>query len=205
MSKTIVFVGPPGSGKGTQISELRKYLDLEVLSTGDIARGLAEKDPEIQKIMDKGELISDDLIFSAIDEKIAAADKNKSIIFDGFPRNLTQAKKLDELLLHHGRSLDATVYVYLDEDEVVTRLTIRKVCEKCGRPLFDLPKCPDCGGLPTTRKDDNKSTIINRMQVFLERTLPIVSYYETRGKLKQINGKQSIESVASDIKESLSL
>ncbi len=205
MAKTIVFLGPPGSGKGTQISELKKLLDIEVLATGEIARELAAKDPEIQKTLDRGELLADDLVYAAINKKIAKVSEEKSIIFDGFPRNLTQAKKLDEMLIHHSRSLDATVYIYLDEEEVVKRLTIRKVCANCGRPLYSETICPDCGGRPTIRKDDNEATVINRMQVFLERTLPLVSYYQSRGILLEINGKQSIEDVASDIKKGLNL
>lgn len=205
MTTTLVFLGPPGSGKGTEIKELEKHLDLEVVSTGDIARDLAKNDPKIQKLLEKGNLISDDSLFSAVDQKIDSVGEAKSIIFDGFPRNLVQAEKLDEILLHHNRHLDAAIYIYLDEEEVVRRLTIRKICGKCGQPFFDQEKCPKCGGEPIIRTDDNKSTIINRMQVFLERTLPLISFYESKNILIQINGKQSIEDVAEDIKERLGL
>ncbi|MFA5197545.1 MAG: nucleoside monophosphate kinase [Patescibacteria group bacterium] len=206
MIKNILFVGPPGSGKGTQINELKKYLKFEVISSGDIVRDLAESDEAIKKTLESGALVKDEILIKEVDRRIDQIDPEMGIVFDGFPRNLHQAEQLDEMLLHnHDRALDAVVYIYLDEKEVVKRLTIRKVCEKCNRPLYDLSKCPDCGGKPVIRKDDNEATIINRMQVFLENTLPLVSYYKTREVLLEINGEQSIEGVARDIKEGLGL
>lgn len=205
MTKNIIFFGPPGSGKGTQIIILNDYFKLEVISTGDISRELAAKDKKIKSLIDRGELIGDEIIFKAIDQRIEKIDQDTSIICDGFPRNLVQAKRLDEILLHRGRILDAAIYIYLDESEVVKRLTNRIVCSKCGQPIYNLPKCSLCGGKPTVRKDDNEATIINRMQVFLERTLPLVTYYEKKNILVEINGKQSVEGVAKDIKKGLSL
>ncbi len=206
MIKNILLVGPPGSGKGTQINELKKYLKFEVISSGDIVRSLAESDPFVKKTLESGELVKDDILIQEVDRRIELIDPEVGIIFDGFPRNLHQAKQLDEMLLHdHDRVLDAVIYIFLDEKEVIKRLTIRRVCEKCNRPLYGLTKCPDCGGKPIVRKDDNKATIINRMQVFLENTLPLVSYYQTREILLEINGEQSIKKVAHDIKEGLNL
>jgi adenylate kinase len=203
MRKNLLFFGPPGSGKGTQINILKEYFDLVVISTGDIARSLASNDKKIQETLDRGELLEDEVIFKAVDNKIGETGDDLSIIFDGFPRNLMQAKKLDEILLHHNRILDAAIYIYLDESEVVKRLTTRKVCSKCGQPLFNLERCPNCGGTSIIRSDDNEATIINRMQVFLERTLPLTTYYEKKNILLEINGKQSIEGVAKDIKKGL--
>jgi adenylate kinase len=203
--KNIVFLGPPGSGKGTQINELEKYLDFTVISSGDMVRELAEKNQQIKQLLEKGELVSDNVLLSEVDRQIGIIDKSRGIFFDGFPRTLNQAKKMDEILINHERVLDAAIYIYLEEEEVVKRLARRRVCRKCGRPFFDSPRCPSCGGQPVIRKDDNEATIINRMQVFLEQTLPLVDYYETRNILLQINGNQSIKNVGRDIKKGLGL
>ena len=203
--KNLVFFGPPGSGKGTQINKLAELISLNVISTGKIARDLAKNDIEVKKTLDRGELISDEVIFKEVKKAIEETDKETSIIFDGFPRNLIQAKKLDEILLHYSRILDAAIYIYLEEAEVVNRLTKRKVCSKCGQPFSSEEVCPNCGGKALKRDDDNEATIINRMQVFLERTLPLVTYYEKKNLLIQINGNQSVEDVAKDIKEGLNL
>lgn len=203
MVKNMVIFGPPGSGKGTQISEMKKYLPLTVIASGDIARSLAKKDKAVAQKMHKGELIEDELIFGELEATIAKIDQDTSLIFDGFPRNLDQTELLNKLLFRINRRLDKAIYIYLDEEEVIKRLAIRKVCEQCGRPLFSESKCPDCGGKPTVRGDDNESTIIKRMQVFLDKTAPLIEYYGSKNILVEIDGKQSIEKVAEDIKEAL--
>jgi adenylate kinase len=201
----IILIGPPGSGKGTQIKELGKHLDFEVIATGVIARELAKKNKEIAKTLERGELISDEILLDQIDRILTNTPKEKSLVFDGFPRNLTQAEKLEQLMLEHSRTIDSVVYIVLDEQEVVKRLAIRKICAECGTPIFEGDKCPHCGGRAINRPDDNAQTVINRMQVFLDKTTPLIEFYKNKSILKEVNGNQSIEGVAGDIKEQLGL
>lgn len=201
----IILIGPPGSGKGTQIKELKERMDFEVIATGEIARNLAKSDKNIEETLAKGELISDEILLDAIDKVLLNLDKEKNLIFDGFPRNLAQAEKLEKLMLDHNRTIDSVVYIVLDEQEVVKRLAIRKVCGKCGTPIFSGEKCPHCGGRAILRPDDNAQTVMNRMQVFLDKTTPLIEFYRNKSILKEVNGNQSIEDVAKDINEQLGL
>lgn len=200
MAENLIFLGPPGSGKGTQIEKLTKYLEAQIISSGDIVRSLAEKSSAIREIMQKGELVDDKTIFEEIKSKISKIEFDVGLIFDGFPRNINQAKELNGILKDNKRSLNHVIYVRLDEDEVVKRLTIRRVCAKCGQPLFDLETCPKCGGEAIIRQDDNEKTIRTRMKVFIAQTKPLVTYYKKTNLLVEINGKQTIEDVARDIK-----
>lgn len=203
MTNNLIFLGPPGSGKGTQIEILREKNNLTVISSGDIVRNLAKENMEYQNIMEKGELLNDDILFSEINKRVEMETTETGLIFDGFPRNVAQAIKLDQILLQNNRILTGVIYIELDEEEVVKRLTIRKVCEKCGQPVFDAKICSRCGGNAIIRKDDNETTIRNRMKVFLDKTLPLVNYYRTKNKLIKIDGKQTIEAVGKDISENL--
>jgi len=200
MAKNFIFLGPPGSGKGTQIGKLTEYLEAKVISSGDIVRGLAERNLGIRETMKKGELVDDKVLFTEIESEIGRINIETSLVFDGFPRSISQAKELKKILERNGRKLDSVVYVYLDEDEVVKRLTTRKVCNKCGQPIFELEVCPKCGGEAMIRQDDNEKTIRTRMKVFLAQTKPLVSYYKKMDALIEIDGKQSIEEVATDIR-----
>lgn len=202
--KNIVIMGPPGSGKDTQISELAKYIDFQLISSGDIVRELAEKDSKLQKVMNEGGLIDDATILTAVDTMLTAVKADEGIVLDGFPRNLHQAEVLNELLLHHERNLDVVIYIELDEAEIVKRLSSRFICSLCGRNIpKGSEKCADCGGRPVRRHDDEPAVIIRRVQTFLENTLPLVNYYRNKGIILEINGKQSISAVARDIKEKL--
>lgn len=203
--KNLVVLGPPGSGKDTQVGELANYLDFELISGGDVSRKLAEKKYEYRKIVNTGGLLDDDLVLAEVDTIIGGIDKSKGIVFDGFPRTLHQAESLSEILLHHDRSLDKAIYIALEEEEIVKRLSRRKVCALCGKNLFpSIGKCPKCGGRPVSRPDDEPAVIIKRVQTFLENTLPLVNYYRNKGILIEIDGNQSIIQVAKDIKEKLS-
>ncbi len=166
MTKNLIFLGPPGSGKGTQIERLREKHQLAVVSSGDIVRNLAKENQDYREKMEKGELISDEILFHEISKRLETERTETGLIFDGFPRNVAQATKLDQILSEHNRSLSGVVYIELDEEEVVKRLSIRKVCGQCGQPLFDTEICPKCGGSPIIRRDDNEETIRNRMRVF---------------------------------------
>ena len=200
----MVVLGPPGSGKDTQIDELVKFMDLQLISGGDIARTLASKSAKYKKIVDEGGLIDDSVITKEIDKMLSEAPVDKGIVFDGFPRTLRQAEVLGEVLLHHGRNLDVVIYIDLDEKCIVNRLSKRRVCSICGHNVCNgSEQCHDCGGGAVRRVDDEPAVIIKRVQTFLENTLPLVNYYRNKGIILEIDGDQSIKAVASDIKVKL--
>jgi adenylate kinase len=202
--KNIIVIGPPGSGKDTQIEKMSKYLDFCLVSTGDIVRKLAEKSEKIKLIMNEGGLVDDKIVIAEVDKQLKQIDKNMGVVFDGFPRNLHQAELLNETLLHNGRTLDAVVYINLEEGVIVERLTSRTICSLCGQniPIGSI-KCVICGGRPVRRQDDEPATVIKRVQTFLENTLPLISYYRNKGILFEVDGDQLITAVANDIKEKL--
>jgi adenylate kinase len=204
--KNIIFFGPPGSGKDTQISELRKSFNFEFISGGDIARSLGEKNKKIKETVSEGGLIKDDLILEGADAMLKNIPAELGVVFDGFPRTIYQAEKLSEIMYRNGRTIDSAVYIALDEDKVVERLSKRKVCSMCSQNLpVGSEVCPKCGGRAITRPDDEPATVIKRVQTFLEKTLPLVSYYRDRGILVEVNGDQKVVDVARDIKAKLGL
>ena len=200
--KNIVIIGPPGSGKDTQIDEMSKFLDFAQVSTGDIVRKLSAKNDKIKQIMEQGGLVDDSVILTAIDNELSKIDKEQGIVFDGFPRTLHQAEMLNEILLHHNRVLDMVIYISLEEDVIVSRLSKRMVCSACGHNVQQgAAKCGDCGGKPIRRGDDEPAVIINRVQAYLENTLPLVTYYRNKNILLEIDGDKTVAKVAADIKE----
>jgi adenylate kinase len=201
--KNFIILGPPGSGKDTQIDELIKFMDLQLISGGDISRSIAKNNAKYAKIIEEGGLLQDDIILTEIGKTLETLDKSEGVVFDGFPRTLHQAEALNEILLHHGRNLDKVVYIELEEGEIVDRLSRRRVCSLCGHNATGSEKCGICGGRAVRRPDDEPAVIIKRVQTFLENTLPLVAYYRNKGILVQINGAQSIAAVAKDIREGL--
>ncbi len=202
--KNIIVIGPPGSGKDTQIEEMKKHFEFDMISGGAIARSLSSSNPSIKAIIDSGGLINDDLVINETDKMLATIPIDRGIVFDGFPRTLHQAEKMYEILSHHNRNLDAVIYIQLEEDKIVDRLSRRKICSLCSKniPVGAL-KCTECGGRPVVRDDDSLATIIKRVQTFLESTLPLVNYFTNKGILININGDQSISQVAKDISQGL--
>lgn len=202
--KNLVIIGPPGSGKDTQVDKLRQLFDFEVISSGDIARVLAEKNEEYRKVVEAGGLLDDSVLTAELNKELDDIPASTGVIFDGYPRNLHQAGLLGEILLHHNRILDFVIYLSLDEAAVVERLSSRRVCSVCGHNVAaEAQKCPICGGEPTRRHDDEPAVIIRRVQTFLENTLPLINYYRNKDILLEVNGDQSIDAVASELREKL--
>jgi len=199
--KNLIILGPPGSGKDTQIAKLAEYMSFQVISGGDIVRSLSKNNSTIRKTMEAGGLIDDAVMLAEVDKRLTSLDREIGLVFDGFPRDLHQAETLNEVLLHHDRALDTVIYLALEEGEIVDRLSRRKVCSICGHNMHaGSTKCADCGGRPVRRPDDEPAVIIKRVQTFLENTLPLVGYYRNKGILLEINGNRSIADVAGDIK-----
>ncbi len=202
----IVLLGPPGAGKGTQAEMLSEAGDLAHVAVGEILRqAIREKTDlgiEAEMYVEQGELVPDEIIAGVIEERLRADDAQKGALLDGFPRNLTQAEFLDQLLKKLGLSLDAVVYIDVPFAALIRRSTGRRICSGCGRVYhveFNLPQrdnvCDECGGELIQREDDREETVRNRLEVYLEQTGPLVDYYDERGLLRRVDGDQSIDEV----------
>ena len=212
----IVMLGAPGSGKGTQAQRIQKDHGLPQVSTGDLLRkAVADKTPlglKAKKVMDAGELVSDDVVLGMIKERIAQPDAKTGFILDGFPRTTAQADGLDSLLAGLKLKLDRVVLMDVDFDILMKRLTGRRTCSKTGAVLnvyFSTPEeleaCRKAGGELVQRADDNEPTIRNRLQVYDRQTAPLVDYYSKRGLLKTISATGDVDAVYSRLKSALGL
>lgn len=211
----IIFLGMPGSGKGTQAEMLVERLGIAHLSTGDMLRARIALGDEIGRkakdIISGGNFMPDDIMLRMIEDRIAMDDCGKGFLLDGFPRTLAQAEGLDALLARKGRKLDAVIALMVDEEILVERVSGRFSCKTCGAAYhdkFNRPKvdgvCDHCGGTEFVRRsDDTPETIRKRVEIFHRETAPIIPYYETRGLLRRVNGMGSIEEVKKDIASAL--
>lgn len=208
----LVFLGPPGSGKGTQATLLSQEWGLAHISSGDLFRQAVERGDElgmkVKGFMERGELVPDDIVIALILNSLEG--QASGFILDGFPRTLEQAKSLDEALSREGKPLDLAVYIHISSEEAMRRLSGRLTCPNCQASyniLTSPPKgegrCDHCGSLLAQRPDDREEVIKRRYEVFLTQTAPLVKYYKDRGKLIEINGEQDIEKVKEDIKRAL--
>ena len=206
----LILLGPPGSGKGTQANLLQDKFNIPKISTGDILRAAVEDNTELGKqaktFMDKGELVPDEVVIGLIKERIAEPDCEAGYILDGFPRTIVQAEKLGETLTALGQDLDSVVDLEVDSEELLVRLTGRRTCKNCGT-MFHLtshpPKvegvCDECGGELYQRPDDNKETIVKRLEVYDKETAPLKEFYRKQGKLKAIQGFGGMEKIFSEL------
>lgn len=199
----IVLVGPPGAGKGTQAEHIAAHLSIPKISTGDIFRRNVSQGTalglEAKKFMDAGDLVPDEVTLGMVSDRIAEPDARDGFLLDGFPRNLPQAKVLDDML---ERSLDMVMELVVDDDEVVRRLAGRRTCRGCGRvwhvdfePSTQADICDHCGGVLFQRDDDREATIRHRLEVYAEQTAPIVSYYADRGILVGVDATGPVEEI----------
>lgn len=204
----IILLGPPGAGKGTQSAGLVERHNMKQLSTGDMLRAAVKAETPVglkaKTIMDRGDLVSDDIVSQLIDDNIAALDVDTGAIFDGYPRTAAQAEQLDEILEKHGRSLDHVIELEVDEDALVKRICGRFSCANCGALYHDTANppsvegvCDACGGTQFKRRpDDNEETVRKRMGVYRSETAPILPGYEARGIVSRIDGMSGIDEVA---------
>ncbi len=210
MALRIILLGPPGAGKGTQAKFISQEYTIPHLSTGDILRENVKNNTELGKkakvYMDKGELVPDDLIIKLVLDRISKQDCKKGYILDGFPRTITQAKALDKNL-PENQKIDLVLLFDVNDDTVVERLSLRRVCKKCGAIYhlkYSPPKregiCDKCGGDLYQRDDDKEEVIRNRLKVYKEQTEPLVDYYEKKGLLKRIDASKSVNKINSEVK-----
>ncbi|MBN1481439.1 adenylate kinase [candidate division KSB1 bacterium] len=205
----LIFLGAPGTGKGTQASVLAERYHIPQISTGDILRKAVAEGTELgqkaKAIMESGGLVSDDIIIALIEQRLTEDDCKNGYILDGFPRTIKQAEDLDRMLADKN-GIDAVIYFDVSEDEIVKRLTSRRTCTQCGynhNMIYDPPvdgdKCAKCGGTVIQRDDDKEETVRNRLLVYADKTAPLVDYYKNRNKLYVIDGAQDVQKVRQDI------
>lgn len=203
----LVFLGPPGAGKGTQARELAGEWGVPHLATGDILREAAAAGlrlgVEARRYMDKGALVPDEVIVALMRERLARADAARGFILDGFPRTIAQAEALTQLLADGGAALERVVFFEVAEPELLRRLTGRRICRECQAAyhLVSAPPrvagvCDKCGGQLYQREDDSEATVRNRLAVYAQQTAPLLEYYRSRGLLKEVDGMGSVEQVS---------
>ncbi len=210
----IILLGAPGSGKGTQAKMLVKKYHIPQISTGDLLRAAVAEGSDLGKkaktVMEAGQLVSDDIVLEMINERFQQSDTVKGFILDGFPRNQAQGVALDRLLEKLGNKIDIVVFIDVNPEKLVARLTQRVTCKDCGQ-MYNLasmpPKtegvCNKCPGTLVHREDDNEETILKRLSVFIEQTSPLVNYYEAQNKLHSFEGTHSIDDVQAAISSEL--
>ena len=202
----LVLLGPPGSGKGTQGERLQDDLDLPYYATGDILRKAVRDETEIGKdakaYMDKGDLVPDDVIIDVIAERIDSHETEDGFILDGFPRTLVQAEQLQTTLAELDENLDVVLQMKTDDEELVRRLSGRRVCQGCGRiwhvdydPTSVDNSCDECGYGLSQRDDDRPETIRRRLQVYREQTEPLVDFYTDLKLLAVIDAMGTVDEV----------
>lgn len=211
MSVFVVMLGPPGAGKGTQAKLLAKELDVPHVSSGDLFRDHLGRKTELgllaKTYMDRGDLVPDDVTVSMVVERIGRADCQNGVILDGFPRTLSQAAALDGALTERGQGVTVVPLVQVADEEVIDRLTARRVCRDCGAVYnlkFNPPStegvCDACGGELYQRDDDNSETVRNRLFTYYKETSPLIGYYFAKELLAEVDGEQAIEAVQTDLR-----
>lgn len=206
----IILMGLPGAGKGTQASEIVKKFPIPHISTGDMFRKAIKDETDLGKeaksYMDRGELVPDEVTVGIVKERISEDDAKKGFLLDGFPRTIDQAEALNDIMSELGRNIDAVINIEVPEEELMNRLTGRRICEKCGTTyhlVFNPPKvdgiCDIDGVKLYQREDDNPETVSNRLNVNVKQSKPILEYYNEKGVLKNIDGAKDIDDVTKDV------
>lgn len=206
----MILIGPPGAGKGTQAERLTKEFQIPQISTGDLFRkNLREGTPlgkKAKEYMDAGKLVPDDVTVAMVEERLQQPDCQNGFILDGFPRTVYQAEALKQVLAKMGKKLTAVVSIEVPWEELMKRLTGRRVCKSCGATFhvyFNPPKvsnvCDQCGGELYQRDDDKAETVEKRLEVYEQQTAPVIDYYKGRGLVIAVDGTKEIDQVFADI------
>lgn len=208
-------MGLPGAGKGTQAEQIIKKYDIPHISTGDMFRGAIKEGTPLGKkakeFMDAGELVPDEVTIGIVRERLNKEDCLKGFLLDGFPRTISQAEALEQILAELGRSIDHVLHILVDPAELLARLTGRRICRNCGATyhlIFNPPKvegeCDKCSGELYQRDDDNEKTVGTRLKVNIDQQQPLLEFYQEKGYLRNIEGAKPIDIVFKDIEAVLS-
>ncbi|MDO4565063.1 MAG: adenylate kinase [Clostridia bacterium] len=198
----LILLGPPGAGKGTQAARIAAKYGIAHISTGDMLRAEIRKGSELglkaKSTIDRGELVSDDVIIGMVKNRIEAPDCARGFLFDGFPRTVEQAEALEEIT-----EIDRVIDIEVPFSRLVERISGRRMCPDCGAAhhvsRVDGGRCPDCGGALYQRDDDREETVKNRLSVYERKTAPLIEFYLQRGKLLEVNGDAPIDTVGAEI------
>jgi len=208
----LVFLGPPGAGKGTQAQKISKKFGLRWISTGDMLRQAIKDKTELgkqaEKYMKRGELVPDEIVLGLLEQLLSTL--NTGFILDGFPRTVPQAEKLDRMLEAKSLTLDGVVFIDVPDEEIIKRLSARRICPNCGavyNMIYNPPKkdeiCDICGTPLVKRDDDRPETIKKRLKVYRNQTAPLLDYYKTKGILIKIDGIGTPDQITERIEKAL--
>ena len=206
----IVLMGLPGAGKGTQADKIIEKYDIPHISTGDMFRAAMKNGTELgleaKSYIDKGALVPDEVTIGIVRERLAEPDCNQGFLLDGFPRTIEQAEALDQILADLGRKVEHVINIKVEEDELVKRLTGRRICKVCGSSyhlVFNPSKvegvCDKDGGELYQRADDNLETVSNRLEVNIKQSQPLLDFYNKKQILTDIDGQKDINDVFADV------
>lgn len=206
----IIFMGPPGAGKGTQAERIVDEFQVPHISTGDAFRlAMKQETPlgvEAKKYVDQGLLVPDEITIGIVRDRVSQPDCDKGFLLDGFPRTISQAEALDGIAADLGKSINHVINISVDRDLLLARLTGRRICKSCGATyhvLFNPPArdnvCDKCSGELYQRSDDTEEKVGTRLDEYINKTAPLLEYYRNKGILREVNGEQEINAVTAQI------
>lgn len=212
----LVLLGAPGAGKGTQAVILSEKLNIPHISTGDIFRNNIKNKTELGKkaeeYITKGLLVPDEITVDLMKDRLKEDDCKNGFILDGFPRNIAQAEALDKYLNEMGVKLDCALNIHVDDEEIIERISGRRVCQNCGKSYhvkYNPPavngECDDCKSELIQRDDDKEETVIKRLETYHKQTEPLIEYYQKKGLLKTVIGQEKVEDTTREVMKALEL
>lgn len=212
----IILLGAPGAGKGTQAKIISEKLNVPHISTGDIFRanikGNTPLGIRVKEYMDRGDLVPDELTVEIVKDRLGNSDCAKGFILDGFPRTIPQAEYLDNVLREMGINLDVALQIEVKDEEIIDRMSGRRVCTNCGATynvVFNPPKvegiCDVCKTPVIQRADDSAETVLNRLETYHKQTQPLIDYYKAAGKLKVASGHNEVEETTKRVMQALGI
>lgn len=208
----IIFMGPPGAGKGTQSDNIVEKYQIPHISTGDMFRAAIKNETQLglkaKSFMDAGGLVPDDVTIGIIKNRLSEADCQKGFLLDGFPRTIVQAESLDKMLIEMNKKIDFVINIEVSFDVLLKRLVARRICKNCGtsyhlefKPSKIAGVCDKCGGELYQRSDDNEKSATARLETYDKETKPLIDYYRKKGLLYEVDGLKAVDEVFHDIEK----